>query len=96
MTKKAFDKIAAGLADAAAYAAGDTSRGVAHVPESIDVRAVRARFGLSQDKFALRFGFDLRALQDWEQGRRAPDRSTRVLLRVIEREPEAVERALGP
>jgi putative transcriptional regulator len=41
------------------------------------------------------FGLDVRAIQDWEQGRRHPDRSTRILLRVIEKEPAAVERALG-
>ncbi|MGH7090445.1 MAG: helix-turn-helix domain-containing protein, partial [Stellaceae bacterium] len=60
----------------------------------VDVRAIRAKFGLSREKFSRRFGLDPRALQDWEQGRRRPDRSTRVLFRIIEREPEAVERAL--
>ena len=37
----------------------------------------------------------MRALQEWEQGRRVPDRAARVLLTVIDREPEAVVRALG-
>ena len=98
MAKKAFTEIMAGVEDAVAYAKGDASRGVAHavaVPDTVDVRAIRAQFGLSRPKFAARFGFDVRALQDWERGRRHPDRSTRILLRVIEREPEAVERALA-
>ena len=38
---------------------------------------------------------DVRAVQDWEQGRRVPDRAARVLLTVIDRDPEAVVRALG-
>jgi len=97
MARKAFDKILAGLEDGLAFARGDKSRGVEHivrVPAEIDVRAIRKKFGLSQRKFAARFGFDARALQDWEQGRRRPDRATRILFRVIERAPKTVERAL--
>ena len=37
----------------------------------------------------------MRALQDWEQGRRVPDRAARVLLTVIESDPEAVVCALA-
>jgi putative transcriptional regulator len=95
MTKKAFEKIMAGLEDAKAHLAGDQTRAVVHVPDEIDVRAIRKRFKLTQAKFAAKFGFDPRALQDWEQKRRLPDRSARILLRVIEREPKAVERALA-
>jgi putative transcriptional regulator len=97
MSKKAFDQILAGLQDGIAFAQGDKSRGVEHlvrVPAKIDVRAIRKKFGLSQKKFADRFGFDPRALQEWEQGRRRPDRAARILFRVIERAPKAVERAL--
>jgi putative transcriptional regulator len=98
MAKKAFTEIMAGVQDAVAYAKGDKARGVkrvVRVPDDVDARAIRLRFKLSRPKFAARFGLDVRALQDWEQGRRHPDRSTRILLRVIEKEPAAVERALG-
>ncbi len=64
-------------------------------PSAERIRALRKRMKLSRQKFADRFGLDARALQDWEQGRRVPDRSARVLLTVIDREPEAVERALA-
>lgn len=64
-------------------------------PTAERIRAVRKRLKLSRQKFADRFGLDARALQDWEQGRRIPDRSARVLLTVIDQEPEAVERALA-
>lgn len=60
-----------------------------------DTKAIRKATGLSQSDFAWRFGFDVSALRDWEQGRRTPDRAARVLLAVIQYEPEAVERALG-
>ncbi len=65
-----------------------------HVPEAVDVAAIRAALGLSQAAFARRFGLDVTALQAWEQGRRRPDRAARILLAVIAKEPEAVQRAL--
>ncbi len=49
---------------------------------------------LSRQSFADRFGLDGRAVQDWEQRRQVPDRAARVLLTVIDLEPEAVVRAL--
>lgn len=62
---------------------------------TVDVRAVRARTGLSQRRFAERFGIPLRTLQDWEQGRYVPDATAATYLRVIERNPEAVAEALA-
>ncbi len=64
-------------------------------PAAEHIRAVRKRMKLSHQKFADRFGLDARAVQDWEQGRRVPDRSARVLLTVIDRDPEAVVRVLS-
>ena len=52
-------------------------------PSAERIRALRKRMKLSRQKFADRFGLDARALQDWEQGRRVPDRAARVLLTVI-------------
>ncbi|GIL02696.1 MAG: transcriptional regulator [Alphaproteobacteria bacterium] len=79
--------------EAAAMARGEAVPGaVLHMPP--DVRAIRARLGLSQPAFAARFGLPVGTVRDWEQGRAVPDQAARVLLRVIEREPEAVARAL--
>lgn len=63
-------------------------------PASPDVRAIRKRLGLTQEAFAQRFGFTVGAVRRWEQGRCQPDRTARTLLLVIEKEPEAVSRAL--
>ncbi|HEY8883885.1 MAG TPA: helix-turn-helix domain-containing protein [Chloroflexota bacterium] len=60
-----------------------------------DVRLVRERLGLSQEAFAARYHLSLRTVQEWEQRRRVPEGPARVLLQVIEREPEAAARALG-
>jgi putative transcriptional regulator len=61
-----------------------------------NVKLIRAKLGLTQEEFARRFGLPLGTVRDWEQGAHLPDRAAMVLLRVIAREPEAVERALSP
>jgi putative transcriptional regulator len=66
-----------------------------HVPENVDVRALREKSGLSQSQFADRYGFNPRTIQDWEQGRARPDSAVRAYLTVIERNPSAVEKALS-
>ncbi|MBM3504768.1 MAG: helix-turn-helix domain-containing protein [Alphaproteobacteria bacterium] len=60
-----------------------------------DSAAIRARLRMSQAAFAALFGLSVRTIQEWEQGRRRPDGPARALLRVIEREPAAVRRALA-
>jgi putative transcriptional regulator len=66
-----------------------------HVPAEVDVKAIRRRLGMSQAQFAASFGFGLDAVQNWEQGRRRPEGAARAFLKVIDREPEAVRRALA-
>ena len=50
---------------------------------------------MSQAQFAASFGFGLDAVQNWEQGRRRPEGAAGAFLKVIDREPEAVRRALA-
>jgi DNA-binding transcriptional regulator YiaG len=69
--------------------------GFPHPPTSIDVKAIRAKLGLTQKEFAARFCFDVDSVQNWEQGRYHPDSPTRILLKVIEQHPEAVDDVLG-
>jgi len=93
---KAGERIIKSALQALAFARGEAVEGfVVHVPKDMDVKAIRQRLKLSQRAFAERFGFDVRAVQNWEQHRRQPDAAARVLLRVISREPEAVMRALS-
>jgi len=59
------------------------------------VRQTREATGLSQDKFAQKFGVNVARLRDWEQGRHLPDSFALSFLRVIARNPKAVEEALA-
>jgi putative transcriptional regulator len=95
MTKSAFDKIAAGLGDVTRYLEGSTEGFSVHIPDAVDVKAIRRRLKLSQPKFAATFGFSVGRVRDWEQGRFDADAPSRAFLEVIDKEPEAVFRALG-
>jgi putative transcriptional regulator len=64
-------------------------------PDNVDIKAIREKSGLSQEEFALRYGLEVASLRNWEQGRTQPELAVRVLFRVIEREPAAVEKALS-
>ena len=93
---KAGNKLIKSANQALVYARGEISDGfIVNFPEEIDVKSIRNGLGLTQPEFSLRFGFDVRAVQDWEQKRHQPDRAARILLTVIAHEPEAVNRALA-
>lgn len=81
--------------EALAIARGEMEPARSYVPPEINVAAIRKRLGLSQAKFASRFGLSPATVRDWEQHRRRPDRTARTLLMVIDKSPEAVERALA-
>jgi putative transcriptional regulator len=70
------------------------ARRVYHPPLP-NVKAISRKVGMSQAEFAQHFGFSLRTVQQWEQQRSVPDRPARILPRVIETAPQAVERALA-
>lgn len=93
---KAGSRMLASARQALAYATGEaeTSQYGVYVPEQLDVRAIREKIQMSQEAFALHFGVNKRTVQDWEQRRRHPSGPARALLVVIDREPEAVYRAL--
>lgn len=91
----AFNSIKKGLQEAIAHANGD-ERGVRmHMPRAVDVKAVRAKLGMTQEQFAARFGFSAATLRHWERGDRSPRGPALTLLNVIERSPQAVMDALG-
>jgi putative transcriptional regulator len=96
--KNVSSELVEAMREAAAIAQGESAPAATHhfpLPLDVDVRAVRTATGLSRTEFARRFALDPRALQDWEQGRRRPDRAARAYLTVIARHPEAVVEALA-
>jgi len=66
-----------------------------HIPERVDVKAIRNGLGLSQASFAASFGLSIYTLRNWEQGKRQPEPAARAYLKVIEKAPEVVKSALA-
>ena len=60
-----------------------------------EVRVLRKRLGFTQEQFAARFGVNIWTLRDWENHRREPDGPAQTLLKVIDRDPEAVRLAVA-
>ena len=61
-----------------------------------DVKQISERYDLSQSEFATLLGVSIKTLQNWEQGRRTPHGTARVLLQVAARHPEAVWDVVAP
>jgi len=94
--KKQFEQMMDGLNDVEAFLAGKKEGFRAHVPQEVDVKAIRNRLGMTQARFSDTFGFSLDAIKHWEGGRRTPEAPARTLLTVIDRNPAAVLTALNP
>lgn len=92
----AFTEIAAGLDDAIAHAKGEETNVIEHSLETIDVKAIRQKTGMSQQKFCSTFGISLGSLRHWEQGLRTPRGTAKILLKVVERNPQAIIEAIAP
>lgn len=60
-----------------------------------DVQAIRERLSMSQTTFATTIGVPVATVRNWEQRRTGIAPSARTLLRIMEREPAAVLRALA-
>ncbi|MCB0213586.1 MAG: helix-turn-helix domain-containing protein [Anaerolineae bacterium] len=71
-----------------------STEALAHFRQAVDVKAIREKLSLTQAQFATTFHLSLGTIQAWEKGETIPDPVARTLLRVIERNPEAVKDAL--
>jgi putative transcriptional regulator len=80
-----------------AHVKGDVSLPTRRIvlPDEVDVKRIRTKAGMSQAEFARAFCINPRTLQEWEQGRRKPDATTRAYLAVIAKNREAVLDAIG-
>jgi len=94
--KTQFEQMMDGLNDVESFLAGEQKGFRAHVPQQVDVKAIRNKLRMTQAKFSNTFGFSLDAIKHWEGGRRTPEAPARTLLTVIDRNPAAVLTALKP
>lgn len=94
MKDELFNQLVDSLQEAVEIQKGTKEPSRKFVYSPVDVKAIRKKLKYSQSQFAMMIGVSLRTLQNWEQGRRHPDGPAQALLRVVEKEPEAVKKAL--
>lgn len=85
------DDLIQAMGEAVAHAKGE---GPAIIHEPVDPREIRKRSKLTQAQMAPLMGMSLSGYRKWEQGQRRVSGPAATLLRVIEKEPDAVQRAL--
>jgi putative transcriptional regulator len=90
MKEEMFKELLESVRQAGAIMRGEMEPSRVFVFETPDVKAIRAKLGLSQDEFASLLGISVRTLENWEQKRRIPKGPARVLLEVAAAHPEAV------
>lgn len=90
MDDKHFQELLASVKQGAAIMKGNAHPSRSFQFPEVEVRELRSRFGLTQDKFAAIMGISVGTLRNWEQGRRKPEGPARVLLRVVAAHPEAL------
>lgn len=90
MKKELFEELLESVREGGAILRGRKKPARSFYVGEPNVRLLREGYGLTQARFAALMGISVATLRNWEQGRRAPEGSARVLLRVVERHPEAV------
>ncbi|HVW94013.1 MAG TPA: type II toxin-antitoxin system MqsA family antitoxin [Devosia sp.] len=98
MTEKQSDfaeGLLEGLEEALRWKRGEIELEVVEIePMPIErIRAIRRKVARTAREFEERFGIPASTVSNWEQGRRKPDPAARLLLKLIEQNPELVERA---
>lgn len=89
------DGLIEGLQEALAWKRGEIALEVRNVdPMPVErIKRIRKAVAKSAAEFEQKFGIPAATLNNWEQGRRKPDLASRLLLKVIETNPAAVEAA---
>jgi putative transcriptional regulator len=94
MKKKLFDELVESIEEAGKIRKGLAKPSRIFRYRPVDIKRIRSRLHVSQSQFALMIGVSKSTLQNWEQGRRAPEGPAKALLRVVDKEPQAVLDAL--
>lgn|SRR5690606_32856832 len=91
------DALLEGLAEARAWKRGELALETVNIDPMPPnrIRSIRKKVAKSAKEFERRFGIPAATINNWEQGRRKPDPAGRLLLKVIEADPELVARAAG-
>ena len=90
MKDEVFNELVASVREGGKVLRGKANPARKFVIEMPDVKKIRSSYKLSQNEFAALMGISVSTLRNWEQGRRAPEGSARVLLQVAAKHPEVI------
>jgi len=94
MDKEKFNELLNSVQEAGKIIRGELKASREFEFDEPDVKAIREHIGFSQSKFAILIGVNIRTLQNWEQGHRHPTGPAKVLLRLVQADPESVFKTL--
>jgi putative transcriptional regulator len=94
MKKELFDELVESIEEAGQIRKGLAKPSRIFRYRPVDVKRIRKQLHVSQSQFSLMIGVSKATLQNWEQGRREPEGPAKVLLRIVDKRPEAVLEAL--
>ena len=88
MKKKNFEKLVESLREGGSILRGESAPSRSFVVDRQEVRQIRENLSVSQDDFAALMGVSVNTVQNWEQGRRTPTGPARVLLTIVQHQPD--------
>lgn len=95
MKKEKFNELLESVRQGAAILKGKTKSSRTFTLNKSDIKAIREKYKLSQQKFSQLLGISTATLQNWEQGRTTPDGPAKVLLRIADKYPEVLPDVIG-
>ena len=90
MDRELFNDLLTSVQEAGEIMRGEMNPSRVYEYEDPDVKSIRERIGFSQSRFAALIGVSMRTIQNWEQGHRHPTGPAKVLLRLVQVDPESV------
>ena len=88
MDKVLFDELVLSLEQAVSIIKGELEPSRTFSYTLPDVKAIRAKTGLSQVQFAKKLNISPKTLQNWEQGIRNPTGPAMTLMRILDKHPD--------
>ena len=88
MKKENFEKLVESLREGGSILRGKSAPSRSFVVDRQEVRQIRENLSVSQDDFAALMGVSVNTVQNWEQGRRTPTGPARVLLTIVQHQPD--------
>lgn len=90
MTDELFNELLSSIKEAGQIMRGEKKPSRVTIHEVPDVKHIRMKMRLSQNKFAALLGINAGTLRNWEQGIRLPTGPARILLAIADKHPEAI------